>query len=81
MSDAPLQDMSIGSIAGSDPHAFPWDDAMALGLSILRWSPEAFWRATPRELLAAGQGLHGGRTVEPVLSGDLSRLMEAFPDR
>jgi uncharacterized phage protein (TIGR02216 family) len=54
---------------------------MALGLSILRWSPEAFWRATPRELLAAGQGLHGGRTVEPVLSGDLSRLMEAFPDR
>lgn len=33
--------------------AFPWDDAMMLGLSVLRWSPSAFWRATPRELIAA----------------------------
>jgi uncharacterized phage protein (TIGR02216 family) len=52
-----------------------------LGLSILRWSPEIFWRATPRELLAAWNGLSGGRMIEPALSGDLRRLMEAFPDR
>ncbi|WP_084021110.1 phage tail assembly chaperone [Microvirga flocculans] len=51
-----------------------------LGLSILRWSPDTFWRATPRELMAAWQGLQGGRTIEPALSGDLRRLLEAFPD-
>jgi uncharacterized phage protein (TIGR02216 family) len=49
-------------------------------LSILRWSPETFWRATPRELLAAWNGLSGGRMIKPALSGDLRRLMEAFPD-
>ncbi|WP_335645604.1 phage tail assembly chaperone [Microvirga ossetica] len=51
-----------------------------MGLSILRWSPETFWRATPRELLAAWEGWCGGRTNEPASSGDLRRLMEAFPD-
>ena len=53
---------------------------MMLALSILRWSPETFWHATPRELLAAGQGLHGGGRIEPALSGDLTRMMAAFPD-
>ena len=53
---------------------------MMLALSILRWSPETFWRATPRELMAAGQGLHGGGRIEPALSGDLTRMMAAFPD-
>ena len=53
---------------------------LTLGLSILRWSPESFWRATPRELIAAWEGLQGGRRNEPMLSGDLRRLMEAFPD-
>jgi uncharacterized phage protein (TIGR02216 family) len=53
---------------------------MTLGLSILRWNPDTFWRASPRELMAAGQGLYGGRSVEPALSGDLRQLMEAFPD-
>ncbi|WP_183448959.1 phage tail assembly chaperone [Microvirga lupini] len=52
-----------------------------LGLGILRWSPETFWRSTPRELLAAWNGLSGGRMIEPALSGDLRRLMEVFPDR
>ena len=51
-----------------------------LGLSILRWSPDIFWRATPRELSAAWEGLCGGRKIGPALSGDLRRLMEAFPD-
>ncbi|MGO4525587.1 phage tail assembly chaperone [Microvirga sp. 2MCAF35] len=68
------------SSAECEPDAFPWDDALTLGLGILRWSPDAFWRATPRELMAAWEGLHGGRKTGPALSGDLSRLMEAFPD-
>ncbi|WP_246742477.1 phage tail assembly chaperone [Microvirga splendida] len=51
------------------------------GLSILRWSPEPFWRATPRELMAVWSGLHDGRSAEPALSEDLRRLMEAFPDQ
>ena len=67
--------------AECEPDAFPWDDALTLSLGILRWSPDAFWRATPRELMAAWEGLHGGRKAGPALSGDLRRLMEAFPDR
>jgi uncharacterized phage protein (TIGR02216 family) len=51
-----------------------------LGLGILRWSPRDFWRATPRELLAAWEGLHGGQRIDSASSGDLRRLMEAFPD-
>jgi uncharacterized phage protein (TIGR02216 family) len=47
---------------------------------MLRWNPETFWRATPRELIAAWEGLNGGRRTEPALSGDLRPLMEAFPD-
>ncbi|MDE1567587.1 rcc01693 family protein [Aquabacter sediminis] len=32
---------------------FPWEAAMAAGLGLLRLSPDAFWRMTPRELAAA----------------------------
>ncbi|MFC4174310.1 phage tail assembly chaperone [Microvirga sp. GCM10011540] len=64
----------------SEPQAFPWDDAMMFALSVLRWSPSAFWRATPRELIAAWEGLNGGRRAEPALGHDLMRLMAAFPD-
>ncbi|MGO4572804.1 phage tail assembly chaperone [Microvirga sp. 2TAF3] len=53
---------------------------MTLGLSILRWSPSEFWRATPREVMAAFEGLKGGRKAEPARKSDLRRLMEAFPD-
>jgi uncharacterized phage protein (TIGR02216 family) len=59
---------------------FPWDDVMMLGLSVLRWSPDQLWRATPRELFAAWEGLTGGRRMEPVVGSDLRRMMEAFPD-
>jgi uncharacterized phage protein (TIGR02216 family) len=59
---------------------FPWEDAMMLGLSILRWSPDRFWCATPRELFAAWEGLSGGGRMEPALSRDIRRMMEAFPD-
>lgn len=64
----------------SAAQAFPWDEALWLGLGVLRWSPSAFWRATPRELMAAWEGLRGGRPPEPVLRRDLKRLMEVFPD-
>jgi len=64
----------------SEPQAFPWEDAAMLGLSVLRWSPDQFWRATPRELLAAWEGLSGGRGVEPASGRDLRRMMQAFPD-
>ncbi len=60
--------------------AFPWDEAMSLALGVLRWSPREFWRATPRELVAALDGLRGGRAPEPPGTGDLARLMAAFPD-
>ena len=66
--------------AGREAQAFPWDDALMLGLGVLRWSPKEFWRATPRELLAAWEGLNGGRPTEPAMSRDLQRLMKAFPD-
>ncbi|GEP09599.1 phage tail assembly chaperone [Methylobacterium gnaphalii] len=56
--------------------AFPWDDALALGLHALRWTPQAFWAATPREL-AASSGVRG----TPAASrADLDRLLAAFPD-
>jgi uncharacterized phage protein (TIGR02216 family) len=64
----------------SEPQAFPWEDAMMLGLSVLRWSPSEFWRATPRELMAAWEGLSGGSRPMPARRGDLERLMAAFPD-
>ena len=53
---------------------------MALGLGVLRWSPDAFWRATPAELAAAVDGLMG-RRAQPPARADLARLMAAFPDR
>lgn len=65
----------------SGKQAFPWEDAMMLAFSVLRWSPDQFWRATPRELLAAWEGLSGGRHTGPAVSEDLRRMMEAFPDR
>ena len=61
--------------------AFPWEDAMALCLGVLRWSPEAFWRATPKEVAAALNGLAPRGAAAPMRRGDLERLMRDFPDR
>ena len=66
-----------GGTAPEPPSAFPWDDALALGLSTLRWRPRDFWRATPRELMAAA-GLSAPRPVAG--RADLDRLLAAFPD-
>ena len=32
---------------------FPWREVMAFGLGRLRWAPDAFWAASPREIIAA----------------------------
>lgn len=39
---------------------FPWEAAMQVGFGVLRLSPDAFWRMTPRELAAAMVVLRGG---------------------
>ena len=59
---------------------FPWDEVLGLALGVLRWSPGDVWRATPRELIAALEGLRGGRAPEPARRDDLARLMAANPD-
>jgi len=59
--------------------AFPWEDAMGFCLGVLRWSPDAFWRATPREVAAACAGLAPGAAA-PLRGGELAGLMRAFPD-
>ena len=53
---------------------------MAFGLGVLRWSPDAFWGASPRELIAAANGLRGGAPVTSTERDDLARLMRMFPD-
>ncbi|MCE3246616.1 MAG: hypothetical protein K0R41_441 [Geminicoccaceae bacterium] len=53
---------------------------MAFGLGTLRLSPEEFWRATPRELIAAADGLRGGPPLAAPDASELAALMRAFPD-
>jgi uncharacterized phage protein (TIGR02216 family) len=53
---------------------------MVLGLCVLRWTPSEFWRATPRELIAAWEGLNAPRQHAPAGRADLARMMAAFPD-
>ena len=78
----PKPSAAAGGVSGARavPSAFPWEDAMALGFGLLRWTPEAFWRATPRELAAAIDGLRGGARAVPQTRRELDRLMAAFPD-
>jgi uncharacterized phage protein (TIGR02216 family) len=52
---------------------------MASAFGVLRWSPESFWRATPRELAAAAGALRGA-PIEAPTAGDLAALMREFPD-
>jgi uncharacterized phage protein (TIGR02216 family) len=51
---------------------------MALALGCLRWSPDTFWRATPRELCAALDDPR--RPIAPARAENLAALMRAFPD-
>jgi uncharacterized phage protein (TIGR02216 family) len=58
---------------------FPWAAAMQIGFGLLKLSPDAFWRMTPRELAAAMTVLRGGGT-EAIGRVRLSELMQQFPD-
>ena len=57
--------------------AFPWDDALALGLGVLRWRPRDFWAATPREFSSA---LGRSARWEPLSRAAFERLLAAHPD-
>jgi uncharacterized phage protein (TIGR02216 family) len=61
------------------PDAFPWERVMRLGLGVLRLSPDAFWRMTPRELSAAVGGLFPSRPGS-LARTDFAKLMQRFPD-
>ena len=61
------------------PKPFAWKQVIGFGLGVLRLSPDAFWRMTPRELscaIAAVTGVTGG----PIERADFEGLMRVFPD-
>lgn len=59
---------------------FPWETAMQVGFGVLRLSPDAFWRMTPRELAAAMTALRC-TVPEAIGRARLDELMRQFPDR
>jgi uncharacterized phage protein (TIGR02216 family) len=59
---------------------FPWAEAMQFGFGVLRLSPDAFWRMTPRELASAVVAVRG-RAAPPLDRGALDELMRRYPDR
>ncbi|HMB10963.1 rcc01693 family protein [Saliniramus sp.] len=59
------------------PAPFPWDAVLGYCLTRLRWPPESFWRATPRELAAA---LGDVAASAPPTRAELATLMCAHPD-
>lgn len=63
------------------PRPFPWAEAMAIGLGVLRLSPSEFWAMTPLELARAISGLTGGAPTAPMTRDSLAALMARFPDR
>jgi uncharacterized phage protein (TIGR02216 family) len=59
---------------------FPWRDIMAFGLGRLGWTPEAFWKATPREIGAALRAHQGDQPSAATERSALRSLMAAHPD-
>jgi uncharacterized phage protein (TIGR02216 family) len=59
---------------------FPWREVMAFGLGRLRWTPDAFWAASPREILAAIEAHGPARATEAPSRAALDALMLAHPD-
>ena len=60
------------------PAAFPWQEASAFCLGLLRWPPDVFWRGSPREIAAALDAF-APRGAAPERA-DLAALMARFPD-
>jgi uncharacterized phage protein (TIGR02216 family) len=58
---------------------FPWAEAMQFGFGVLRLSPDAFWRMTPRELAQAIIAVRGA-VAAPIDRSGLDALMRRFPD-
>jgi len=59
---------------------FAWKQVIGFGLGVLRLSPDAFWRMTPRELSYAIEAVTGV-TDGPFERADFEGLMRLFPDR
>ena len=59
---------------------FPWDEAMQFGFGVLRLSPDAFWRMTPRELAQAVIAVRGVAAT-PLDRGGLEQWMQRVPDQ
>ncbi|MBN8966404.1 MAG: phage tail assembly chaperone [Rhizobiales bacterium] len=57
---------------------FPWKEAIGIGLGLLRLSPDAFWRMTPRELALAIEAVTGRGA--PLGRVTLDALMKRYPD-
>ncbi|MBA4219101.1 MAG: phage tail assembly chaperone [Methylobacterium sp.] len=53
---------------------------MAFGLGRLRWTPDAFWAASPREVIAATEAYRPPQAGEPPSRMRLDELMRAHPD-
>ena len=58
--------------------AFPWKEAIGFGLGVLKLSPDAFWRLTPRELAYAIEAAGGKRA--PLDRASFDELMKRYPD-
>ena len=61
------------------PVPFAWKQVIGFGLGVLRLSPDAFWRMTPRELSCAIEAVTG-RAV-PIARAEFESLMRLVPDR
>jgi uncharacterized phage protein (TIGR02216 family) len=59
---------------------FPWQQAIGFGLGVLRLSPDAFWRMTPRELAYAIEAV-SGPAQRPMDRDRFAQLMARFPDQ
>lgn len=62
--------------------AFPWENAMKIGLGVLRLSPLQFWAMTPRELQAAYSAHAQTENLQmPIARTEFETLMKKFPDK
>jgi uncharacterized phage protein (TIGR02216 family) len=57
----------------------PWPRVIGFGLGILKLSPGAFWRMTPREFALAAKAVLGPLAT-PLGRAALDSLMMRFPD-
>jgi uncharacterized phage protein (TIGR02216 family) len=53
---------------------------MRFGFGVLRLSPDAFWRMTPRELAQAIIAVRGQGSL-PIERAELNALIKRFPDQ